>query len=585
MKLYRIIAMFIIVLTGCNDLNVPPINIVKDEDVFKSNAGMTAYMALLYKDLPWDNFTRYTKAGNDFWSGEALTCTGDFKNDYNGTNFRWWGYGAIRNVNYLIKNLPSYKDNFSEEEYNNYLGEAYLLRAYYYFNLVKRYGGVPIIKEPQDPNNMTVDELKVPRAKEQEVYDFVAEDLEQAISLLSWEPMEKGRLSKGAAYGFKSRFMLYAASIAKYGTLDPTMDGVLGIPASEASRYYQLVVDAAEGLKQSGKYGLYKEKYPDKFANFYAIFYDQSAANNEVIFAEYYHYPEKTHRYDRYFIPWQMRSPANSSSRMNPTLDLIESYDDVDGNPFILNTGTADNPVRYTDRMDLFAKAEPRLRATVIFPGDVFKGEVIDVQNGIYPTINDKPLKGSDFNMTYKDRKVIGASGPGTAETTTSGFYFRKYCDEALPSENCDKMEDHPWIELRYAEVMLNHAEALVELGGSENIEKARGLVNEIRERAGTTPLAANVFNLEKVRKERRCELAFERQTFWDLIRWRVADKEIVNRQWMTLECYYVYDEDKYVFFKAPRKERTYNFYPHTYYVSLHPDDVKSCGIVQNPGY
>lgn len=588
MKLYKIIFLLLIALTACNDLNVPPVNIVKDDDVFQGTPGMEAYMALLYKDLPWEDFTRYTKEGCDFWSGEALTCTGDFKNDYDGTKFRWWGYNQVRNVNYLLQELPKHKDNFSVENYKAYMGEAYLIRAYYYFGLVRRYGGVPIIKIPQNPNEMTIEELSVPRSTEQDVYDFIAEDIDESLKLLTWKSSKKGRMNKGVAYALKTRAMLFAGSIARYGTVDPSMDGILGIPAQEADRYFQLVADAAVELENSGEYELYKQKYPDKFANYYSIFYDKSNANKEVIFAEYFHYPEKTHRYDRYFIPWQMRSPANSSSRMNPTLDLIEMYDDVNGDPFVLETGTANDPIRYSDRMDLFAKAEPRLRATVIFPGDVFKGEVIDVQNGIYPSFSSTtaPLISSDFKAIYKDKPIIGASGPGTAETTTSGFYFRKYCDEALPSENCDKMEDHPWIDLRYAEVLLNHAEALVELGGSANIKKARAMINEIRDRAGTTPLTADKFTLEKVRKERRCELAFERQTFWDLIRWRVADKEIVSRQWKTLQVFYVYDEGKYIFLKKPRTERTYTFYPHTYYTALNPDDIKkNKNLVQNPGY
>lgn len=589
MKLYNLaILMFLSVFVGCNDLDVPPINIVTDNDIFQDKPGVDAYISLLYKDLPWEDFVRYQKDGSDFWSGEALTCTGDFKGNYSGTQFRWWGYTSIRNVNYLIQELPKYKDNFSEKDYNAYLGEAYLIRAYYYFGLVKLYGGVPIIKEPQDPAKMTIEELSVPRAKEQAVYDFIAEDIDESLKYLSWESPVKGRMNKGVAYALKTRAMLFAGSIAKYGTVDPSMDGILGIPSSEANRYFNLVIEAAKELEKSGRYELYKQKYPDKFANYYAIFYDETNANKEVIFAEYFHYPEKTHRYDRYFIPWQMRSPANSSSRMNPTLDLIETYDDVDGNPFVLETGPANNPIRYEDRMDLFAKAEPRLRATVIFPGDVFKNEVIDVQNGIYPTFspNAKPKISSDFNAMYEGRPIIGKSGPGTAETTTSGFYFRKYCDETLPSANCDKMEAHPWVDLRYAEVLLNRAEALVELGGSSNVEEARGIINEIRDRAGTKVIPADKFNLEKVRKERRCELAFERQTFWDLIRWRVADKEIANRQWRTLEVYYVHDEGKYIFLKKQRTERTYIFHPHTYYASINPDHIKTNkSLVQNPGY
>ena len=213
---------------ACNNLDLPPINIIQDKDVFNSESGITSYIVRLYDELPVEGF-RFTRDGfNQFntWpalgncTGELLLCQTDMVWDSsNGDWWQCWRYGSVRNVNYFLQTFPEYSQAYTEAQSNKWLGEAHFIRAYYYFAMVKRYGGVPIIKEVQNYPEQSMEELRVPRNTEQEVYDFVADELDKAIELLPEKSEQKGRVNKYIAYALKSRAMLYAGSIAQYGKI------------------------------------------------------------------------------------------------------------------------------------------------------------------------------------------------------------------------------------------------------------------------------------------------------------------------------------------------------------------------------
>ena len=417
-------------VTSCNSLDVPPMNIIQDNEAFKSESGITAYLVRLYQDLPIEDFNcnpsgfnqPYNYPNSSNYTGEMLICMQDMVWDnIDGDKFQDWRYESIRNVNYFLQHFPEYSTSFTSEQSNNWLGEAYFIRAYYYFSMVKRYGGVPIIKTVQNYPEQSIEELKVPRNSEKEVYDFIAEDLDEAIKLLPESSQTAGRVNKYVAYALKSRAMLYAGSIAQYGKMQ--LGGLLGISAADAKSYYEMSYEAAKAL--GNKYSLYN-KYSDKYENYWKLFLDEDSPEN--IFVKYYKYPEKTHNYDCANIPYQMRGADGYSSRLNPTLDFVMQFDDVNGNPLNLNIGTDQNPVRYEKRFDLFNEIEPRLRASVIFPGDVFKNEEIDVQKGIYTSYpSGELLTSADFNALYNGKSIIGKSGMGNNETTVTGFHIRKY--------------------------------------------------------------------------------------------------------------------------------------------------------------
>lgn len=399
----RIIPTIIICLSGmvlnsCSDkrLDIPPLNILTAGKVFQSESAITAYMASLYDALPIEDFNAYPVSqalSNN--TDEAITSFGDERNGIgDGTWTQWWGYRQIRNVNDFMAKLPS-SEAVNDDTKKTLLGEAYFIRAYCYFAMVKRYGGVPIIKAVQNFTGKNLAELQVKRDKEQDVYNFIASDLDSAALLLP-EVNVKGRATRYAALALKSRAMLFAASSARYGEL--MLDGVIGIPSSEADHYWQKAYDAAKTIITSNKLSLYN-KYSDKVKNFSSLFLDQDD-NPEVIFARYFHYPDKTHGYDCWYLPFGVRGPDGYSSRMCPTLESVEQFEYTDGSPGILRTADASgNPIFYKNVTDLFKDKDPRCLASVIVPFSTWENAVIDVQAGIY----DQGVKweAGDYSALY----------------------------------------------------------------------------------------------------------------------------------------------------------------------------------------
>lgn len=551
-----IVFIFIAIFSvGCNSLDVPPLNIIQDKDIFVSESGITAYMSSLYRDLPLEDH-RFTVNGfNNDWqnwpalghySGELLNNMLFFVWDSpSGGALQFWSYDRVRKINYFIENMPQYEQNFSPDLVNTWMGEAYFCRAFYYFGMVNRYGAVPLVKEVKNYPESSIEELQIPRNTQEEGWNFIAEDLDKAIELLPEKSIEQGRANKFVAYALKSRAMLYAASIAQFDMPTGGYEQLLGMPASKAQQYYQASYDAA--VKVENQYSLYK-KYGDKFENFWKLFLDED--NPEVIFARYYKYPEYVHNFDCSHIPYQVRGPEGYSSIFNPTLDFVEMFDDTNGDPFVLKTTDENgNPIRYDNRGEIFKNAEPRLRASVILPDDIFKGEAIDVRKGIWTSYPKGELKTtSDFNAVYNEMPIIGKSGMGHNETTTTGFFIRKYQNPDLPnSQVVNFHSDQQYIAIRYAEILLNKAEAAFYLGKKQ---EALNAINEIRERGGAKLLTMEKLTEEAIRKERRMELAFENHSYWDLRRWRIADKLINNKKYKALCPYYVYDEGKYIYTK-----------------------------------
>jgi hypothetical protein len=573
-NIYIIICFLVCWTTACKKLDVPPINIIQDKDVFTSTGGIQAYMARIYSELPIEDFRYSPQRGlNFFWiispfpavTGEALSRDQNGAMQENVGESPWGDcYKLIRDANYFIENMPKYASTYTPAQVNSWLGEARFIRALTYFALVKRYGGVPIVDKVLEYPTANIDDLNMARASEEAVYDFVAADLDFAYANLA-ESNQAGRANKYAAAAFKSRAMLYAGSIAKYNTTtlsDGAGNRVCGIPSSKAVTYFKAAYDAA--LLVAPKYSLYKKVWAagDKeaqFQNYVNMFFDESSPEN--IFVKQYHYPESVHGYDAYNVPRQLMGGNGYSSEVNPTLNYVELFDGLPKNADgTLRTTTSGKYDLYTNTMDLFSNAEPRLRATVILPGDQFKGQSIEIRRGIYtgssaggispllapgstsnyPTSNI--VQSSNANQTpYKlpdgtTMNPAGLSGVFTGDGTCaiSGFSVRKYLVPDKPtSEVLENRSDQTFIEMRYAEVLLNRAEAAYELNAlgqndKDYMQDAYLDINQIRERAGATLLAGpgDLSSVNVVRKERRKELGFENKIWWDMRRWRTADTE-----------------------------------------------------------
>ena len=592
-KGFKIFAACILALLfSCNDLNVPPWDKTSDEDVFSTENGIRAYMARLYADMPIVQFV-----GGELVGGTGYRFTGEFIGGIEApapvaTDFdKWshndgksWDYPVTRQQCYFLQTLPKYAGNFTAEKVSTWTAEVHFLRAYRYFETVKRYGGVPIVKRVLNYPAESLDELTLPRDKEKDCYDFILEDIDEAIKYFEQGISGyriKGRANVHVARALKARVALHAASLAKYGSQEPQRyvnfkNGLTGIAASEAKRYYDIAWQAAKDVIDKGGYGLYSAK-TDKVENYINIFLDQNS--NETIFARYYDGTSLATLYD--FNNCALQYGASAGYKSSPTLEFIKMFDNIEGgsyaDPAVLKTGTDAAPELYDSPLDLFAKVEPRLRAIVLLPGETdFKkatetgGEdnvVTEVRYGILTkgnaptaanlnsTDQNVLMKGGDlqtppYEADGKTMRAIGKSGMSSNLSTVTGFHLRKWMDPSL-GQNLGNGSKVPWTEMRYAEVLLIAAEAaaeLKELGDASHMNDAATYINNIRARAGAfnRNYSASTLTRDVVRLERRKELFLENKTYWDLIRWRTIDDELNNRYWSGLRPIYVWDEAKY---------------------------------------
>lgn len=632
--------------TACQKLDVPPVNVVQDEDLYVTETGIDALLARMYYTMPIEDFKYHPVAAfnqtNQVGSPHAITGEAVSRDLGNSTETHgYWGagYTLIRDCNYFMDMLPKYAGSYTPLQVRTWLAEAKFIRAYTYFALVKRYGGVPLVETLLTTPGQTVSELaeqietlKIPRASEEAIWDFIARELDAAFTTLP-ETNKTNRANKYVAAALKSRAMLYAGSIAKYNTIDLTVDGIrlCGLPAAKAATYFKASYDAATLL--NGKYDLYKNKWSptDKeaqYLNFVSLFSDNTLNNRESIFARQFKYPDLTHMYDALNVPKQLEGPqGNYSSETLPTLNLVEMYEGLPKNPdgTILTMDGGGKYLTYNTTMEIFANAEPRLRATVIFPGDVFKNATIEVRRGVYTGssaggLNDlTPGTGSnsypatvlgsaDIAANINPANLVtlsngskitraGASGiytsigaNGTGGTYT-GFYVRKYLSAERPqSETLPNRSDQQFLEFRYGEIVLNKAEAAYELfllgQGAGYDAEALTLINSIRERAGAS-LFVTITSIEDIRMERRRELAFENKTYWDLRRWRVFHLEQNNTIYKALVPIMLQDQSKYIL-DVRNEERgvAYTFQQRWYYNQIPTEVINRSGnIVPNPGW
>jgi hypothetical protein len=409
--------------------------------------------------------------------------------------------------------------------------------------------------------------------------------------------------------------MLYAGTIAKYGATNyvdgpARQDGFVGIPAGDAPKFFQAAYDAA--VLVQGQFSLYTGGYPDKEQNYVDLFLKP---NNEDIFIRQYSLSDPNsnndnagpHSYDATMTCRFMT--GDGLSRTYPTYDYVERYGEL---PIDSSNGA---PWRFSQPSDLIQGLEPRLLATIYFPSMTLRGLTFDQQRGIYKTFNGSAAQelsdnlnspndtygtfpdtaapvnlifSSSSNDVYSGHTVIGRAGfnPSTGDDNTrTGFYIRKYVNYNAAPAACGLYQStQSYIDMRYAEVLLNRAEAAFELG---NATDALADINQIRDRAGA-PMATGSMTIDTIRNERDKELAFEHQYWWDIRRWRIADQVLDNRKLYGLMPYYISSENKYIFIKQIETfQRTYTFQKLWYYEPLPGGELgKNPNLYpNNPGY
>lgn len=642
MKLKRIFytAFLMLFIVSCEDvLDIEPTDIISADQLFSDPGGVKVYMANLYYQMPVEDFTyfprndnsnnrpvfRFNVGGpNNGGFAQAMHTDNAMHSEFGAginPNDQWWdqSYKLIRDVNTLLDIVPEL--DIFEDEKQLLKAEASFIRAYTYFALAKRYGGVPLILSKQEYTS-DVESLKVPRSTEKETWDLVIAECDTAAKYLpvSWDAGDDRRATKYAALALKSRVALHAASVAKYWDRAPLAGeavdkGLVGMDAADAADFYQAVVDASEEIINSGEFGLYGAGETDPAVaaeNFRKLFENPNIDNNEAIFIKGYTLVGNNlgNNYEIWYNPNQLTQSWPHPGRMNPTLDLVELYESYSGTPgdtTLFETATdgedyfgfdpAKNYVQYDTPYEIFEGRDARLWGTVILPGTVWKNTEIVIQAGlIAPDGSAKlyqkttaVLDGTTYH-SYGASDVASYSGfdPAGGNHTRTGFLFKKFLKEGedvIPAWNQGTLD---WIDMRYAEVLLNYAEAVVEGEFADKYTDAENALNEVRSRA----LLADVpLTLDNVLRERRVELAFENKRYYDLVRRREFHIEFDNRLRHSLLP--VLDlrgaEPKYIFIRdevggQTGKSATPQTWREMWYYRSIPGTGTS-GLEQNPQY
>lgn len=379
-------------------------------------------------------------------------------------------YNGLRQVNLFLEN--SHRANIIPlTDIPRLRAEAFFLRAFFHFELWKRYGGVIIADHVFNQN----DNLDLPRNTPEETLARILTDCDSAAVKLPLSPVQygagdKGRATKAAAMALKSRALLYAAS-----------------PLNNASgdiAPWQKAAAAAKELIDTKAHSLLP-KYADIF-NF-----STAAYNTEVIFA--------TAANLRNDIETN-NAPISYNGALgltNPTQELVDAYEMQNGLPIT-------DPQSGYNAADPYKNRDPRLALSVIFNGSAFKGMEVNTMAG-------------------------GKDGLGVSvNATKTGYYMRKFLSEAASwNQTTNATVRRPWVIFRYGEILLNYAEAQNEVAGPD--AGVYDAVNQIRKRAGMPELPQGLSKDQmraRIRNERRVELAFEEHRFYDVRRWKTGEKD-----------------------------------------------------------
>ena len=388
----------------------------------------------------------------------------------------------LENSNHVNLDI-SRLDPAKRVEYENNLkdirmwrAEAHFLRAYFNFELLKRYGPIPIIKSTLDINK---DYSDTPRPTMKEVVEFIANDCDMAadsLELTPWRNMNDafGRATKGAALALKSRLLLYAASplYVDFGDIDEANK------PSDAT-LWKAAADAAKAVIDLNQYEL-APAYDDLFKNDFQ--------NKEYIFVR--RYPSNSD-FEKSNFPVSYGGKGGT----NPSQNLIDDYEMLDGTAFDWS-----DPVKAAHP---FENRDERLLATVLMNGILFKGKRVATYPG-------------------------GADATPNPNATKTGYYLRKFLNENVNIQTGGGSDGHVVPLFRLAEIYLNYAEALNEYDPT-NPDIAVYL-NKIRERVSLPDVPSGLTQEQMrtlIHHERRVELAFEEHRFWDVRRWKVASSTL----------------------------------------------------------
>lgn len=538
MKILRTIYMgglllLIATTIGCNDfLDEEAENVFTQHQIFSDNALIESALANLYGRVEWgqsfSNIREYTTLDEAVYGWGIPDNTQMFYQNH----WRMYDYGLMREMNLFLEGLRSEAADtnrlLTADMKRHFEGEVRFLRAWLYFNMCERLGGLPIIgdKVYEYEGESNIPQMYVARSTEEETYDYIISECNTVAKYFLSDvddPMSNqhaARATKWAALALKARAAIYAGSIARYNEINcmiKTSGLEVGIPFTQAEKFYRIAYDAATEIIKGDKYRLYRQD-TDKGLNFYNLFVKKDS-NPEVIWALDYIYPGKTHSWASNNYATSIKSGGNT---VLPVLNLIEDFEYVNNRNGSLKTHNGSEYIYYDHPEDIFKDKDPRLWGTIIYPGAYFRSTRVEYQAGI----KDKS-SGSFRTVTGTPGQISGQYGGiitsvnGPFENNElymnkTGFNLRKYMSESI--EQGTRGSDVWFIRFRYAEVLLIASEAAMELGYTK---EALAYINEVRDRAGISQLES--ITIEDIQQENRVEFAFEDHRWWNVKRWRIA--------------------------------------------------------------
>lgn len=491
-------------------------------------------------------------------------------------NYVWENaYRNIRACNVFFNNIET-STAVTAEQKDLLKGEVHFLRAYLYQMLVSMYGGVPLITKAYKLN----EDYALPRNTYDECVKFMVSECDTAAALLPIVAPQKGRASKGAALALKSRLLLNAASDLHNsnaswapGYTNPELVGYVG---GDRTARWQAAKDAAKAVMDLNVYSLYKpDPQPgDDIAKNYADIF-LLKETSEDIFVKFFLAKNGINNIARYNAPNGFHCYGGNT----PIGQLVDDYEMADGSKFLWsNPNEAAHP--YMNR-------EPRFYASILTDGEYLRPRPADLQ-ATDPLGVVQTGRFEKWNATTNSIDII--PGLDTRQSpiedwngTYTGYYLMKFMDRNVQGQF--DWQDNPWRYFRYTEILLNYAEACLGLGQEE---EAKTYINMIRKRAGLPDVTSSGQTLvDDYRHERRIELAYEGQRFFDVRRWMIGEQAYTNVQ--GIDILYKLNPDRVTttptYTVIPSViERAWN--PSFYFLPIKLDEMnKNKDLIQNPLY
>lgn len=540
MKKIIYILVAILALNSCDVLDMKPLDKVSDADVWEDSALIELYVNASYNSINHEFSQHMLSDASDetycihnwanFWVIQKGEMTSDNVTGIS-EKINYWksAYSNIRTINVFFDRID---DAPVETDLKNRMkGEMKFIRAWIYANLIWRYGDVPLITDLFELNQ----DYKVKRDSYSDCVDFITKELDEAMTWLPAKSSSEtlGRATGDACKALKARVLLYAASEQN----NPSHSKEKWEAAAEATK---AVLDAGYSLGN----------------DYQSVFLED---NDEIIFARYFTQANSTD-----FMLFNGRNGSNGWTGENPTQNLVNAYEMTNGELPYLNEELPlkINPASGYDESNPYAGRDPRLDASILHDGSMWAGRETETWHGGL----DSP-----------------ESSIGSWNASKTAYAFKKFMVESIPPSGSSVKPENPWIFFRLAEFYLNYAEIMYEL---DNEEQAREYVNKVRARQSVNmpPVTASGEKLrDKIRNERRVELAFEGHRFFDVRRWCIAD-ETENRDLLAMNIQKQADGTK-TYEVTMLLKRSFLEQHKLVPIPRTEIDKSEGSLVQNPGY